>query len=252
MLQVNQLSIGFSSKVVASDITIHLNSGQLTALIGVNGAGKSTLLRTIAGLQPVLKGDISVGNQQITHLPATERAKHISIVLTEKIAGLKLSVQDVIATGRHPYTNWLGTLTKTDRQKIQESASLLEISDWLSRPVGELSDGQLQKVMIARAVAQDTPVILLDEPATHLDLPNKAILYKTLKKLCRLGKTILFSTHDVEAALQIADGIVMISQQQTQQLSTPDFIAGDLPNQLFDGDVVEFDRNSVKFIFKNW
>ncbi|MEP0213403.1 MAG: ABC transporter ATP-binding protein [Cellulophaga sp.] len=251
-LKVTSLSIGYSSKkqqnVISKDINFALKKGELTAIVGVNGIGKSTLLRTLGKVQPKLNGSICIDNLEISDYKPEHLAAKISVVLTEKIASKNLTVLEVIALGRQPYTNWIGTLTNTDKDKITEAISLVQIEELQHKKCYELSDGQLQKVMIARALAQDTSIILLDEPTSHLDLYHKATILKLLKNIAhKTKKTILFTTHEIEVALQLCDKILILDKN-TSHFGTPkDLIAAKKFNALFPKDTIVFDENTASF-----
>ena len=202
-LSAENLSIGYGEKVLTSGLSLELKSKELVGLIGQNGVGKSTLIRTLVGLQPKLSGTIRFNDRQIEDSKGL--AKSISIVLTGKPDTLSLSVVELLALGRHPYTGWLGYLKEGDKIKIEEALAAMEINYLANKKLFELSDGQLQKVMIARALTQDTDVIILDEPTSHLDLKNKIDVLKLLKKISENGKSVLISTHEVGLAAKYCD-----------------------------------------------
>lgn len=205
-LTANNLSIGYSEqKVLMSALNLSLSSGQLIGLVGQNGVGKSTFIRTICGLQPALSGDVYIGKQSISKLRSKDISKKISVVLTGKPETLNLTVLEVVALGRHPYSGWLGNLNQGDKDKIEASISSMEINYLATKRLYELSDGQLQKVLIARALAQDTDIIVLDEPTSHLDLKNKIEVLSTLEKIAHSGKGVLISTHEVQLAANVCD-----------------------------------------------
>lgn len=200
MLSLEKLTIGYSGRVIASDLTAVLPTGSLTALVGRNGMGKSTLLRTLAGLLLPLSGSVSP-------MPS---ARDVAIVLTTPIGVEALTVADVVALGRIPHTGLTGRLHAADFAAIDHALELCAITHLRERRIGHISDGERQRAMIARAIAQDTPVILLDEPTAFLDYPSKVAVLQLLKRLCAEGKTILFSTHDLELAFQLADRLWML------------------------------------------
>ena len=197
-LSTENLSIGYGEKVLANNLSLALEKGDLVALIGQNGVGKSTLIRTLIALQPRLAGEILLKGESIESFK--HLARSISIVLTGKPDTLNLSVVELLALGRHPYTGWLGFLRKDDKMRIEEALEVMEINYIANKKLFELSDGQLQKAMIARALAQDTEVIILDEPTSHLDLKNKIEVLALLKKISDQGKCVLISTHEVGLA----------------------------------------------------
>jgi len=205
LLQTHNLTIGYGDQPLVSDINVSLEAGQLVGLIGQNGVGKSTLIRTLAGFQRPLSGSISLGGIELTKLDAKAISKKLGVVLTEKPTALNLSVLELISLGRHPYSGWLGQLKKEDVAKIEEAIEQTQIHHILNKRLFELSDGQLQKVMIARVLAQDTDVILLDEPTSHLDLRNKIDVLDLLKKISQSGKAVLISTHEISLSAKVCD-----------------------------------------------
>ena len=253
ILQASQISIGYSHKkeeiVVASDISISLKKGKLIALIGANGIGKSTLLKTITGIQKPLSGTVFLNKKKITDYEPLDLAQNLSIVLTEKLPPSNLTVFELIALGRQPYTNWMGTLSDIDIVKVNEAMVLTQISHLATKKHYEISDGQLQKVLIARALAQDTPLIILDEPTTHLDLLHKVPLFKLLKKLTHeTGKCILFSTHDIDMAIQLSDEMIIMTPETVLQDEPCNFISKGSFNTLFKDEHIVFDADKGKFM----
>jgi iron complex transport system ATP-binding protein len=255
ILQTRDLSIGYTSKaasvVVAKNLNLNLKKGKLTALIGANGIGKSTLLRTITGIQKPLSGSVFLNQKNIHELDNLTVAQNLSLVLTEKLPPSNLTVFELVALGRQPYTNWLGKLTKEDYAKVNEALSLTQISHLASKKHFEISDGQLQKVLVARALAQDTPLIILDEPTTHLDLLHKVALFKLLKKLTQeTQKCILFSTHDIDMAIQLSDDMIIMTPEQVEQDEPCNFITKGSFNTLFQDEHISFDSEKGKFIIQ--
>ena len=253
ILQTSNLSIGYSHKkektIVASNIDLSLKKGKLIALIGANGVGKSTLLRTITGIQKPLSGTIFLNRNNIHELDSLILAQNLSVVLTEKLPPSNLTVWELIALGRQPYTNWIGKLTDNDIAKINEAIELTQISHLVTKKHYEISDGQLQIVLIARALAQDTPVIILDEPTTHLDLLHKVVLFKLLKKLTQeTEKCILFSTHDIDMAIQMSDEIIIMTPETTVQDQPCNLITKGVFNTLFKDEHIIFDGEKGKFV----
>ncbi len=253
ILQATNLSIGYTSKkvknVIASNIDLSLEKGKLIALIGANGIGKSTLLRTLTGIQKPLLGNVSLNEKNIHELDFLSLAQNLSVVLTEKLPPSNLTVWELIALGRQPYTNWIGTLTDNDISKINEAIELTQIGHLASKRHYEISDGQLQIVLIARALAQDTPLIILDEPTTHLDLLHKVVLFKLLKKLTQeTEKCILFSTHDIDMAIQLSDEMIIMTHETTIQDQPCNLIMKGSFNTLFKDEHIVFDSEKGKFI----
>ena len=253
ILHASQISIGYSNKkentVVASNIDLSLEKGKLIALIGANGIGKSTLLRTITGIQKTISGTVLLNGQNIHEIDALTLAQNLSVVLTEKLPPSNLTVWELIALGRQPYTNWIGTLTDKDITKINEAIALTQIEHLVSKRHYEISDGQLQIVLIARALAQDTTLIILDEPTTHLDLLHKVALFKLLKKLTHeTGKCILFSTHDIDMAIQLSDEMIIMTPETVLQDEPCNFISKGSFNTLFKDEHIVFDAEKGKFM----
>ena len=256
ILNTKKLSVGYHSKkgniAIASDIDLSFKKGTLIAMIGANGIGKSTLLRTITGVQKPLSGNIYLYGKDIAQYSALDLAKHLSLVLTEKLPPSNLTVFELIALGRQPYTNWLGKLTPNDIHMVQQAMHVTQTIHYSDKKHYEISDGQLQKVLVARALAQDTPLIVLDEPTTHLDLQHKLTLLQLLKKLAHeTGKCILFSTHDIDMAIQLSDQMVLMTADSVIQDTPANFIANNTFETLFSNDDISFDAKKVKFVFKN-
>ena len=208
ILRSEQLAIGYCSKkgthYVAENLNLRLERGQLVCLLGKNGVGKSTLLRTLSKTQHKLGGTIFIEDRELSEIDSSQLAQKMSLVLTEKIPDSQLTVFELVALGRQPYTNWLGKLSSEDHQKVDTAIKQVKLEALSHRNYFELSDGQLQKVMIARALAQDTDLILLDEPTAHLDLHHTIEVFQLLKDLAsNTNKTILISTHEVNLALAL-------------------------------------------------
>lgn len=253
ILSTSNLSIGYSSKkeknTIAQNIDLSLEKGKLIALIGANGIGKSTLLRTITGIQKPLSGTVSLNGKNIHKLDALALAQNLSIVLTEKLPPSNLTVWELVALGRQPYTNWIGKLAAIDIVKIDEAIELTQIKHLAQKRHYEISDGQMQKVLIARALAQDTPLIILDEPTTHLDLLHKVAVFKLLKKLSQeTQKCILFSTHDIDMAIQLSDEMIIMTPETTVQDQPCNLIMKGSFNTLFQDEHIVFDSKKGKFV----
>lgn len=247
------LHIGYHTKgktnTIAANLNLHLASGQLISLVGANGVGKSTLLRTLTGIQKPLQGTVFLNDKKIHEIPITDLAQELSLVLTEKLPPNNLTVYELIALGRQPYTNWLGQLSETDHEKIKQAIALTQIEPLINKKHHEISDGQLQIVLIARALAQDTPIIILDEPTTHLDLVHKVSVFKLLKKLSvETQKSILFSTHDIDLAIQLSDQMIVMTENQVYQDQPCNLITQGVFNLLFKDDAITFDGEKGKFI----
>lgn len=250
-IEVSDLSIGYKKpklKPLLENINFKLNPGNLVSVIGGNGVGKTTLLRTLAKLQNPLGGVIYIQNKSLKSISNTDLAKKISLVLTNPPASKNLSAYEFIALGRYPHTNWIGKMSKEDNQKIAKAIEVTEVQDLLLYKCYQLSDGQYQRIAIARSIAQDTPIIILDEPTTHLDLYHRAYVLKLLQNLAKKhNKTILFSTHEIELALQLSDQVLLLQPDQIR-LDTPDgIIKSDLLNSLFPKDIIFFDPITMQF-----
>ncbi|WP_452229426.1 ABC transporter ATP-binding protein [Lacinutrix sp. MEBiC02404] len=255
ILKTENLSIGYKTKkeetTVASNINLTLKKGELIGLVGGNGIGKSTLLRTLTQVQPKLSGALYLNEKPLEEYANIDLAKAMSLVLTEAIASKNLSVFELIALGRQPYTNWVGNLSEKDISKVNSAISQTNIDDLKHKKCFELSDGQLQKVMIARALAQDTDLIILDEPTTHLDMYHKAYILKLLQKLVKeTGKTILFSSHEIDLAIQLCDTMIVMTKTEVISNTPCTLIAQGTFNTLFPEDLIAFDANTGSFRVK--
>ena len=225
-IQLVNLAIGYTNrhsvKTVAEGITETIYSGELTCLLGENGAGKSTLLRTLSGFLPPLSGEISILGKPLSVYKEKELATVIGVVLTERTNLQNMTVEELVGMGRSPYTGFWGRLSAEDRAKVGEALELVGISALRGRMVQTLSDGERQKVMIAKALAQETPIIFLDEPTAFLDYPSKVEILRLLGRLSRdFGKTIFLSTHDLELALRVADRVWLMRRQGGVQTGLP-------------------------------
>ena len=275
-IQIKNLDIGYTTKhgvkTVAKGINGTLHSGELTCLLGANGVGKSTLLRTLSAFQPKISGEVlftvyslqftddysdgskglasksTVNKKDVSSFTDKELSKLIGVVLTEKPDIRNMTVRELVALGRSPYTGFWGTCSKEDLSIVDESIDMVGISPLARRPVHTLSDGERQKVMIAKALAQQTPVIFLDEPTAFLDYPSKVEVLLLLRRICQqAGKTILLSTHDVELALQLADIIWLMEKQETGNKSP---IAIGSPQALAeDGSLGRFIESQQNIVF---
>lgn len=286
-ITLQNLSIGYRSKkkdlrVIASAINASLLSDELTCLIGSNGVGKSTLLRTLAGFQPPLEGEVLLQGNPLSTYSAQEMAKEVSVVLTSKLDIAQLSVTDVVGMGRSPYTGFFGTLSSSDKQVIAEALYQVGISHLADHNIQELSDGERQKVMIAKALAQQTSLIILDEPTAFLDFPSKVETMQMLRRLAHnqdqsahkqkqsahkqkqsvhnlhksrslqeQHKSILLSTHDVELALQIADRIWLMEPGRLS-IGTPRELSADGSlSKFIERDGIKYDKERMRIEINN-
>ncbi len=256
VLYCNNLSIGYFDKkisnCIATNINLDFKKGKLISLIGANGIGKSTLLRTLTGIQKPISGTVFLNGKKIQDYSHATLAQNLSLVLTEKLPASNLTVFELIALGRQPYTNWMGKLSDVDLFQINHAITITNIEHLRDKKHYEISDGQLQIVLIARALAQDTPVIVLDEPTTHLDLLHKVALLKLLKKLTiETQKCILFSTHDIDLAIQLSDEMVVMTTENIIQDEPCNLINNGIFNSLFNDCSIAFDAKKGKFVINN-
>ena len=216
MIKLDNISLAYGSRTILRDVSLHLHAGELCALIGRNGAGKSTLLRALTS-----RGDILLNGERLSAISSEKLARTLAIVTTERIRIENLLVEDLVAMGRAPYTNWVGHLQDIDRAIVNEAIEAVGMGDFIGRDTSSLSDGELQRAMIARAIAQQTPIILLDEPTAFLDIPTRFEVCRLLADLAHnSGKCILFSTHDVDSALPVCDSFAIIENESLQKLPT--------------------------------
>lgn len=231
-IAASDLSAGYAgrkgtARVVCRDVNVALQPGELVALLGPNGAGKTTLLRTLAGLQPPLAGSVHIGGDDARSLAPPERARRLSLVLTERAVPAALSVQTVVALGRHPHTDWTGRLAPEDQQAVEAAIAQVGLEALAHRPVGELSDGERQRVMIARALAQ-AGTLLLDEPTAHLDLPGRLDVMRLLYRLTRdAGRAVLLVTHELDLALRVADRLWLLGTDGRVESGVPEALVLD-------------------------
>jgi len=218
LLTTQNLSIGYSKKgktnTVQSTLNLKLSAGELVCLIGPNGSGKSTLLRTLTGLQKPLAGKTLIDGKEILKLKQREKALLIALVLTERVDMENATVYNLVSLGRHPHSNWWGNISTIEDKIIRQAIEMVHLGHKMFHPINELSDGEKQRAMIAKALAQDTPIIMLDEPTAHLDLPNRVEIMLLLHKLAHeTKKAIILSTHELDLALQAADRIWLMSNE---------------------------------------
>ncbi len=233
---------------MCQDLNLQLNVGTLTALLGANGMGKSSLLRVMAGLQKPLSGEIWLASQPLGSYALIEKAKLISIVNTEKPQANRLTVAELVALGRYPHTNWAGQHTAQDQKQIEQAIALMQLQDLSHRLVTTLSDGQLQKTLLARALAQDGQLILLDEPTAHLDLPNKAQIWKLLQQIAQKEqKTIVVATHDVEFAVDVTNSLWLLHNGKLEVCKPTEIKQSELFQQIFGSQYLRFDDQTNKF-----
>lgn len=253
ILHAQNLNIGYKQAkqqtIIAQNLNCEIFEGEMLCLLGPNGSGKSTFIRTIAGLQPALGGSISIHNKQIDGKNAAQLAKNMSVVLTDSISMPNTSVWDIVSYGRHPHTNWLGILSESDSKIISNAIEKVGLSELKNRNLNTLSDGEKQRAMIAKALAQDTDFIMLDEPTAHLDLPNRIAIMKLLRDLAHsTRKSILLSTHELDLALQVADRIWLMQKNAPMLCGTPeDLVLQGSFQKVFSTQAFDFDINTGFF-----
>lgn len=255
ILVTEDLSVGYTSKktvkIIAKNIQLQLKKGTFVSLLGKNGIGKSTLLRTLSNIQKPLEGNMFINQKNVTQFDNNQLATYISLVLTERLPESQLTVFELVALGRQPHTNWVDHLTTIDIEKIEIAMKLTEITHLASQRYYELSDGQLQRVLIARALAQDTPLIILDEPTAHLDLHHTLQIFKVLKKLVtETSKTILISTHEVNLAIKFSDEIALITENSFYKDTPKNLIENNIFDTLFPDEIIRFDKTLQQFVMK--
>jgi iron complex transport system ATP-binding protein len=254
VIQLDKVTIGYrrnthTQRVVAEDISVSLNAGEFVCLLGPNGAGKSTLIQTIAGMQPPLSGTVKLDGKLLSSYSARELAQRMSLVLTQRAAVGMMSASTLVSLGRHPYTNWTGRLGARDGEAVQAAMAAVGVESLAHRPVCELSDGERQKVMIARALAQDPQVMILDEATAFLDLPRRVEFMHLLRHLAPEGKrAILLSTHDLDLALRCADRLWLLPPGGPLQQGSPeDLVLTDAFASAFPDADIHFDKESGAF-----
>jgi len=255
ILTLNSLEIGYFSgkhrNILLPPLNAVANKGELIAVIGKNGIGKSTLLRTITGLQPGLGGDIMFREKDIRHYSRMDLAQEVGYISTEIIKVSNMRVFDMVSLGRFPHTNWIGRIDKADEDIIIDSINKTSMAAYCNRFVSELSDGERQKVMIARILAQDTGIMVMDEPTAFLDIGSKYEILHLMHRLSRESqKTIIFSTHDLHMAISQADKIWLILDDELKEGAPEDLVIEGAFNHLFDSSPVKFSAENGTFTFR--
>lgn len=241
-LTLRHIALAYGSRTLLSDASAELPRGTLTALLGRNGTGKSTLLRTVAGLAAPAAGEIALCGRPLASLAPRQRAALVSFVTTDKVRIARLTCEEVVALGRAPYTDWIGRLRQEDRTCVARALEAVGMSAFARKTMDAMSDGECQRILIARALAQDTPVLLLDEPTAFLDLPNRYELGTLLRRLAReQRKCILFSTHELDIALSLCDAVALIDTPRLHLLPTAEMVRSGHIERLFAGEHVAFD-----------
>ena len=248
-LSTQQLSIGYENYIVQPSLDLEMNRGEFICVLGTNGCGKSTLFRTLAGLQKSLSGTTFLEGKDVRTLSAAEKSLFFAIGLTDKVDLENTIVSEVVAMGRYPYSSWLGGLNAEDNEMVARALAQVRLSSKAECLFTELSDGERQRVMIAKALAQDTPLILLDEPTAHLDLPNRVEIMLLLQKLAHeTNKSVLLSTHELDLALQAADKIWLMQQSGGVICGVPeDLVLNGAFQTVFATDAFSFNKANGNF-----
>lgn len=253
MIIAERLSIGYGKdtakeKILYRDMDFSVPSGSLTCLIGPNGAGKSTLLRTLAGIQEPVSGKLSVAGTDMKSATKRELSRKIGLVLTDRTVSGGLTVEETVSLGRYPYTGFWGRLSNEDRKTVAEAMEKTGITDKKDRYMSELSDGERQKVMIAKAIAQECPVIFLDEPTAFLDVTSRIEIMYMLKEMADEGRTVLMSTHEIEQVLQTADNLMVLDRRTGLRCGSPEDLAcSGCIEEVFGGSISSFDIRTGMF-----
>ena len=252
-IETKDLNIGYQQKksvsTIQKNISVQLFKSEFVGILGKNGIGKSTLLRTLAGVQDAISGNVFIQGKSIQSYNLKELSGLISLVLTERLPESQLTVYELVALGRQPYTNWIGRLGKKDIDQIKWALEQTETLSLANRHFNELSDGQLQRVLIARALAQDTQIIMLDEPTAHLDMHHTIKIFKLLKKLSKeTNKTIITTTHEVNLAINSADQLILLTDKEVVAGNKKTLIERNSFDHLFSSEIINFNENLEQFI----
>lgn len=239
ILETRNLTVGYAGRIVLRDLDLSLGAGELTVLIGANGSGKSTLLRTLSGAQPALAGEVIVDGRAVKNMRPSELARRMALVLTDRRGGGGLTLSELVAIGRHPYSGFFGRLSADDRRAVADAIAAVGLSHMAQSYVAAMSDGERQKAMIARAIAQDTPLIVLDEPTAFLDVSSRFEVMELLRRQCKAGKTILLSSHDIAPSLEVADRVWAVADGCVAAGTAEELIASGTLDRVYQG--VEFD-----------
>ncbi|MBO5984569.1 MAG: ABC transporter ATP-binding protein [Rikenellaceae bacterium] len=242
MIHFDNIRLGYGNRTLIENLSATVERGALTALVGRNGTGKSTLLRAIAQLGDVLSGEILLDGHPLQELTPSAMASMVAFVTTDKVRIANLRCRDVVALGRAPYTNWIGRMQEQDKAIVEQALASVGMSDYADKTMDRMSDGECQRIMIARALAQQTPIILLDEPTAFLDMPNRYELCTLLRRLAHEEqKCILFSTHELDIALSLCDAVALIAPPELHILPTDEMVSSGHIERLFTTGIVEFD-----------
>lgn len=234
MITLRNISLAYGDRILVENGSAEFTAGELTALVGRNGAGKSTLLRAITAIEPPKSGEVLLDGANAASLSPESIARTISFVGTDRVRIANLRCEDIVAIGRAPYTNWIGRMQTADRRIVADALHAVGMEAFAARSIDTLSDGESQRIMIARALAQQTPTIVLDEPSAFLDIPTRFEICRLLQRLAHdEGKCILFSTHDLDAAMPVCDSITVIDDRSIIKLPTDEIHRQGIIERLF-------------------
>lgn len=253
MIELRNITLAYGDRRLLDGVSATIPAGEVTALVGRNGTGKSTLLRAVAGTdtRTLACGEILIDGRDAMRLPPMQRARTVAVVTTDKCRVANLRVEDAVALGRSPYTNWIGRMQRDDRDIVACALATVGMESFAAKSMDSLSDGEAQRVMIARALAQQTPAILLDEPTAFLDMPGRYELCSLLRSLARdEGKCILFSTHELDIALSLCDRTAIIDTPRLHVAPSAEIARSGLVERLFRSDSVSFDPATLGVRFK--
>lgn len=234
MITLRNITLAYGDRTLVENGSAEFAAGELTALVGRNGAGKSTLLRAVTAIEPPKSGEVLLDGTNAAAMPPETIARTISFVGTDKVRIANLRCEDIVAIGRAPYTNWIGRMQEVDRRIVADALQAVGMEAFAERSIDTLSDGECQRIMIARALAQQTPTIVLDEPSAFLDIPTRFEICRLLQRLAHdEGKCILFSTHDLDAAMPVCDSVAVISDRTITKLPTAEIRRQGIIERLF-------------------
>lgn len=252
LLDIKNLSIGYGKeqKSVVEQANLEVKAGEIVLLLGENGSGKSTLLKTLAGLNEALEGEVLYQQKNLKEWNKKQLAKEMALVLTDQTYQALLSVEEFVAFGRYPFTNWLGQLKQEDLKQIQYSLAACELEPLKHKRMDALSDGERQRVFLARAIAQQAQLLILDEPTTHLDVKNITAQLRLIKKLAEADRTVIFSSHQFDLALQIAKKVWLIEGKKIHQITPEDFYNDCVYQEILLGEAYRYDQAEKRFRIK--
>lgn len=249
MIRFDHLTVGYGKRRLIADVSLAIASQRLVALIGRNGAGKSSLLRVVAGIDAPQGGEVQIQGRNVATMSPAEKARTVAFVTTQRVRVAHLRCRDVVALGRAPYTDWVGRLGPADREIVDRSLERVGMASYADRTMDRMSDGECQRVMIARALAQDTPVLLLDEPTSFLDLPNRYDLCLLLSRLAHEeGKCVVFSTHELDIALTLCDDVALVDSPHLHLLPAAEMAASGHIERLFNNPGITFDPSACRVL----